>query len=289
VWVDRDGRETPLAVPPDNYVQPRFSPDGKRLAIVSRGDIFVWDFTRPWSTAARLTFDPRIDWYPVWTPDSRRMLFGSWRGGAFSNVYSYDLEAGTTERLTDSPDMQLPTAITTDSDTLILHNFTKSLQTLRLRPGAAPVTLVETPGEERNGQLSPDGRWLAYEGENPSRPGELDVYVRSFPDVERGLWQVTRGGGLYPAWSRRGRELFYVTLDGKMFSVPVEASATTWKVGSAAQLFQGRYAVRDGVLGRNYDPAPDGRFIMLKDLAGDETPHVVLVQNWVAELTRQVR
>jgi serine/threonine-protein kinase len=289
VWVDRDGRETPLAAPPDNYIQPRLSPDGKRLAIVARGDIFVWDFTRPWSTASRLTFDPRIDWYPVWTPDSRQILFGSWRGGAFSNIYSYDLEAGTTERITDTPDMELPTAITADGANLVFHSFTKSLQLLRLHEDAAPRTLVQTPGEERNGELSPDGSWLAYEGENPSNPGELDVYVRPFPDADRGLYQATRGGGLYPAWARTGRELFYVTLDGAMFAVPVEASGTTWKVGSSRQLFQGRYGVRDGGLGRNYDLAPDGRFLMLKNHTGAETPHVVLVQNWVAELTRQVR
>jgi Tol biopolymer transport system component len=276
-------------LPPDNYTYPRFSPDGRRLAIVARGDIFVWDFTRPWSTAARITFDRRIDWYPVWTPDARRILFGSWRGGAFSNIYSYDLDAGTTTRITDSPDMQLPTAITADGATLVFHSFTRSLQALPLRAGAAPVTLVETPGEERNGELSPDGRWLAYEGENPSRPGELDVYVRSFPDVDRGLWQVTRGGGLNPVWARSGRELFYVTLDGSMFAVPVETPASTWKVGSSVQLFRGRYDLRDGTLGRIYDLAPDGRFLMFKNHTSAEAPHVVLVQNWGAELTRQLR
>jgi eukaryotic-like serine/threonine-protein kinase len=289
VWVDRSGGETPLGAPLDHYTHPRLSRDGTRLAIVVRWDIFVWDFTRPWSTASRLTFDPRVDWFPVWTPDSRRILFGSWRGGAFSNIYSYDLEAGTTERLTDSPDMQLPTAITQDAATLVFHSFTHRLEALPVRAGVGPRTLVETLGEERNGELSPDGRWLAYEGESTTRPGELDVYVRSFPDVDRGPWQVTRGGGLYPIWARSGRELFYVTLDGTMMAVPIEASGTSWKVGSATQLFQGRYALREGSLGRLYDVGPDDRFLMLKNQNSEETPHIVLVQNWVAELTRQVR
>jgi serine/threonine-protein kinase len=287
VWVDRGGHETPLAAPAANYQQPRLSPDGQRLAIVSAGDIFVWDLTRPSSTASRMTFDPRIDWYPVWAPDSRRILFGSWRGGGFSNIYAHDLDRGTTDRITNSTDMQLPTGITADGGTLVFHSFTKSLQAWPLRAGAAAVTLVETPLEERNGELSPDGHWLAYEGENPARPGELDVYVRSFPDVDRGLWQVTTGGGLYPIWARSGRELFYLTLDGTMFTVPVEASGSKWKVGSASPLFRGRYSIRDGGLGRNFDVGPDGRFLMLKESA--ELPHIVLVQNWVPELVREAR
>ena len=287
VWVDRGGHETPLGAPPAYYIQPRLSPNGQRLAIVAANDIFVWDFTRPWSTASRLTFDPQIDWYPVWAPDARRILFGSWRDRGFSNIYAHDLDRGTTERITNSPDMQLPTGISADGGTLVFHSFTKSLQALPLRAGAATLTLVETPLEERNGELSPDGRWLAYEGENPARPGELDVYVRSFPDVDRGLWQVTSGGGLYPTWARSGRELFYLTLDGTMFSVPVEASGSTWKVGSASPLFRGRYGIRDGGLGRNYDVGPDDRFLMLKESA--VPPHIVLVQNWIAELTQEVR
>jgi WD40-like Beta Propeller Repeat len=287
VWVDRGGHETPLGAPPAYYLQPRLSPNGQRLAIVAANDIFVWDFTRPWSTASRLTFDPQIDWYPVWAPDSRRILFGSWRDRGFSNIYAHDLDRGTTERITNSPDMQLPTGISADGGTLVFHSFTKSLQALPLRAGAATLTLVETPLEERNGELSPDGRWLAYEGENPARPGELDVYVRSFPDVDRGLWQVTSGGGLYPTWARSGRELFYLTLDGTMFSVPVEASGSTWKVGIASPLFRGRYGIRDGGLGRNYDVGPDDRFLMLKESA--VPPHIVLVQNWIAELTQEER
>ena len=290
VLVDRAGREIPLPLLPDNYTHPRFSPDGERLAIVANGDIFVWDWPRPWSTATRLTFDPAIDWYPVWTPDSRRILFGSWRAGDVSNLYSHDLETGSTERLTESPDMQLPTTSTRDGMTVIFHSLVhtvaglaKRLEALRLPPRAAPVTLVETPFEERNGVLSPDGQWLAYEGENISALGEIDVYVRSFPDVDRGLWQVSRGGGMSPLWARSGRELFYVTIDGTMVSVPVEASGISWKIGSSTPVFRGPYAVREGSLGRLFDVAPDGRFLMLKSESSAEPAHIVLVQNWVAE------
>jgi serine/threonine-protein kinase len=288
VWVDREGRETPLAAPPGSYAHPRLSPDGGRLAIVNAGEIFLWEPSRPWSAAARMTFAPGLDWYPVWTPDSRRILFGSWRGGGFSNLYAHDLERGSTERLTDSPDMQLPTSITRDGGTLVFHSFTRSLQALPLRARAQPITLVETPVEERNGELSPDGRWLAYEGESTTSRGQIDVYVRSFPDVDRGLWQVSRAGGMFPVWARNGRELFYVTLDGTMTAAPVEASGSTWKAGSPVELFRGQYVTREGSLGRLYDVAPNGRFLMLKDESGGNGSHLVVVQNWVTELARQV-
>jgi serine/threonine-protein kinase len=291
VWVDRTGRETPLPVPPGSYRHPRIAPDGGRVALSlwSQGEIYIWEPTRPWSSATRVTFAPARDWFPVWTPDARRLVFGSWRGGGFSNLYALDLESGSTERLTESPDMQLPTAITPDAKTAVFHSFTKSLQALRLERGAEPVTLVESPVEERNAALSPDGRWLAYEAESITVPGRLDIYVRPFPDVNRGLWQVTSDGGTFPLWSRDGRELYYVTLDNAFVAVPVEASATTWRAGTPTILFRREYFVRDGSLGRQYDVAPDGRFLMLKRQAGTEPAHFVIVQNWVAELTRQVR
>jgi serine/threonine-protein kinase len=293
VWVDRQGRETPLRAPPSAYRHPRLSPDGKRLAVdphsAGQGDIYIWEVARPWSSAVRMTVAPGNDWFPVWMPDGRRIVFGSWRAGGFSNIYRLDLDSGMTQRLTNSPDMQLPTSITPDGTTVIFHSFTKSLQALRLDAPGKTVTLVETPAEERNGELSPDGRWLAYEEESASLPGQLDIYVRPFPDVNRAAWQVTTDGGTFPSWSRDGHELFYVALDGTIVAVPVEASATTWKAGSPTKLFRGKYYIREGGLGRQYDIAPDGRFLMLKHETVDETPHFVIVQNWRAELTRQVR
>jgi tRNA A-37 threonylcarbamoyl transferase component Bud32 len=289
VWVDRNARETPLPAPPGIYGHPRLSPDGKRLALTTQGDIYIWEVARTWASAVRMTVAPENDWFPVWAPEGRQIVFGSWRGGAFSNIYRLDIDSGSTERLSDSPDMQVPTSITPDGTTVIFHSFTRSLQALGLDAHLKTVTLVETPVEERNGELSPDGRWLAYEGESTSRPGQLDIYVRSFPAVNRAVWQVTSDGGMFPLWSRDGRELFYIALDGRVIAVPVEASATTWKAGSPTELFRGPYLIREGSLGRQYDVARDGRFLMLKREAVNQPPHLVIVQNWPAELARQVR
>jgi Tol biopolymer transport system component len=256
---------------------------------MGEGDIYVWEMARPWSSAARITTAPGNDWFPVWTPDGRQIVFGSWRGARFSNIYRVDIEAGATERLTDSPDMQLPTSITRDGTMVIFHSFTKSVQALRLDGRHETVTLIETPVEERNGEISPDGRWLAYEAENTSVPGQLNIAIRAFPEVNRGVWQVTTDGGTFPAWSRNGRELFYVAPDGSIAAVSVQPSGTTWRMGTPTKLFRGPYAFREAALGRQYDVAPDGRFLVLKREAVDHSPHLVLVQNWLSDLTRQGR
>ena len=172
VWVDRQGRETALAMPADAYIHPRLSPDDKRLAFIAQQDIHIVDLSRPPATPSRMTFTPGNDWFPVWTPDGARIVFGSWRGGGFSNLYIQQPDRAEAERLTDSGDMQLPTAISPDGATIVFHSFTKSLQALPLQSSREPVTLVESPVEERNGARSADGHWLAYEAESPSNPGQ---------------------------------------------------------------------------------------------------------------------
>jgi serine/threonine-protein kinase len=292
VWVDRQHRETPIDAPVGNYRHPRLSPDGRRLAVVADGDIVIWDIERPWAAASRMTFDAATDWFPVWTPDGKRIIFGSWRGGRFSNLFIQEPGRADATRLTDSPDMQLPTSITPDGSTLVFHSFTQRLEALRLNANgnARQFALVETPQEERNGVVSPDGRWLAYEGESSTRAGQLDIYVRPFPDVQRSLWQMTTEGGFYPAWSTKGRELFYLKPDGTLVVIPVENAGNTWRAGTPVDLFRGPYLFQgDGSLGRQYDAAPDGqRFILLKNVRDAAAPHFVIVQHWLEELKRQV-
>src|SRR5258707_1166321 len=123
--------------------------------------------------------------------------------------------------------------------------------------GTRRVTpLLQTKFDERNGIVSPDGRWLAYESNSS---GSFEIYVRPFPNVGGGQWQVSTAGGRQPLWARSGKELFYVAVDGALLRVPVEASGATWNAGTPMKLLGGRYYTGPGSAGagRAYDVSAD--------------------------------
>jgi len=108
---------------------------------------------------------------------------------------------------------------------------------LRLDAGRRAQPLVQTPFSELNGEISPDGRWVAYQSNESGRP---EVYARPFPDVNSGRWQISTDGGMRPLWARNGRELFYLTSTGGVMSVAVE-EGSGFTVGRPTKLFEGRY------------------------------------------------
>jgi serine/threonine-protein kinase len=161
---------------------------------------------------------------------------------------------------------------------------------LRLDNTHAVTPLVQTPFSERNGEVSPDGRWLAYDANNNS--GRFEVYVRPFQDVSSGLWQVSTEGGTRPLWAQNGQELFYLTATGALMRVGV-ARGPTWAATAPKKLFDGHYSAAAFHSGRTYDVSPDGRrFLMVKDGAAADahaTPaSMVIVLNWLDELKRRV-
>ena len=134
---------------------------------------------------------------------------------------------------------------------------------------------------------SPDGRYLAYAS---NEAGQFQIYVRPFPDVETGKWQVSTDGGLRPAWSRNGRELFY-TKGSTLIAVPLQTAGSTFAWGNSVKLFDRPYAAP--ALERYYDVSPDGkRFLMIKESSpGDTittTANMVVVLNWIEELKNRM-
>ncbi len=114
VWVDRQGRETPIPAPPRRYVYPRLSPDGKRVAVVAveqDADVWVWDLDS--ATLTRATFDAGIDHSPVWAPDGLRLIFSSERAG-IRNLYRQASTPGAVERLTESARWQHSSGVSPD-------------------------------------------------------------------------------------------------------------------------------------------------------------------------------
>ena len=120
-WVDREGREEPLAAEPRTYIYPRISPDGSRVALDVRDqerDIWIWDFAR--ETLTRLTFGPGPDYYPVWTPDGEHVAFSSGREGTLNLFLRAADGTGAVNRLTESPNVQYPYAFSSDGQRLVI-------------------------------------------------------------------------------------------------------------------------------------------------------------------------
>jgi len=294
VWVDRQGREEPIPAPLRAYAYPRVSPDGTQLALDIIGqnrDIWVWNFAR--RTLTRLTFDPATDGGPLWTPDGRRLIFTSGRAGALNLFWQAADGTGEPERLTDSPNSQFATAISSDGSRLVVRDggagTTSDLMLVPLQGARTAQRLIASMGAQDNGVIAPDGQWLAFES---AISGRFEIYVRPFPNVDTGQWQVSTLGGTEPLWAPDGRELFYRALDGALMRVPIERDVA-FRAGTPAQLVRsGYFAGGPGITQRTYDISPDGRrFVMIKEgnAAGrDDGPQLIVVMNWFEELNRRV-
>jgi Tol biopolymer transport system component len=288
VWVDRTGKEEPVDTPPRAYHHPRLSPDGTRVAVWcsdQEDDIWIAHLAR--ATLTRLTLDPSPDRFPVWTLDSRRIIFTSSRGGALNLWWQAADGSDAAERLTTSSNNQFPTAITPDGTAVLfseqMPTVTNDLMQLALSGTRGVMPLLRTKFEKFNAIVSPDGRWLAYDSNGS---GSFEVYVRPFPNTATGQSQVSTAGGTRPVWARNGKELFYIGADGALMRVPVEASGTKWNAVTPTKLFEGRY-YNAGTSGRNYDVSPDGeRFLMIKLSGTDAGSALIVVQHWDEELKR---
>jgi eukaryotic-like serine/threonine-protein kinase len=301
VWVDRNGREDPVPAPPRSYVYPRLSPDGSKVALDVRDqqlDIWIWDLAR--QTLTRLTFDPGEDEFPVWSPDGKRIAFSTTRNGGstfLTNLFWVAADGtGQVEQLARGEHQAFPGSFSPDATRVVVagsgtdNNDDIGVVTVTANGGGAKTQvqpLLHTSFSERNPHLSPDGHWMVYESDES---GQNEIYVRPFPDVDSGRWQVSAGGGVQPVWARSGRELFYRNGPALM-AVPIQTSPV-FSAGKPTMLFQGLYLAGPG--GPTYDVSPDGRrFLMVKQ--GSNSPigagmpfRFVIVENWIEELKRLV-
>jgi serine/threonine-protein kinase len=291
VWMDRQGRETAIPAPPRMYAHPRVSPDGKRGAAFIADqelDVWLWDPVRP--TLTRVTSGPGVDSYPQWTRDGHRLIFSSQRTGVMNLFWQAADGADGVERLTESSHAQTASGITPDGGSLIFTEVgtTTGEDVMRMMlDGTRSVTpLVHSGFAERNGVVSPDGRWLAYEADDS---GRFEIFVRPFPNVNSARWQLSNDGGTRPLWSPRGHELFYVAATGAIMRVGLTPGAS-WTPTTPEVLVKPGYVTQMGNPGRTYDISRDGlRLLLIKDgMVGtaSASTSIIVVLNWVEELKR---
>ena len=289
VWIDRAGRETPVNVDPGPFVRVSLSGDGRlALALDEDGNQDIWIADSVRGTMTRLTFEPTIETMPIWSPDGRFVTFRSEREGP--GVFRRDAQGtGTVERLTttDGP-IHSPYSWTPDGRTLLVAVF-RSFRNQAIGSVTPPDTtvriLLDGDYAQLNPQVSPDGRWLAYQSDET---GRFEVYVRPYPDVNAGRWLVSTTGGTAPRWSGDGRELFYY--DGEaLVRVSIAATGPSLAHGRPARLFP--LKPFGGRLGPHFDVAPDGqRFLVLMPgtIEAPRNASLVLVQNWAQALTTRL-
>jgi serine/threonine-protein kinase len=294
VWVDRNGREEPIGAPPRGYAAARVSPDGTKLAVEARdedNDIWVWDLAR--SNLQRITFDPSVDQAALWSADGRQIIFASSRTGA-PNLYRRAADGtGTDERLTNSSNPQFPTSVAPGGGVVgfevdagpDLALFASSNAAQSGSPWSSRI-LLKAPGADVAGEVSPDGHYIAYQSNESTRN---EIYVRPFPELSAGRWQVSTNGGTRPVWARNGRELFFLTLDARpmLMSVATDTRGSQFVPGNPTKVFDAVYATPTGA--RAFDVSPDGRrFVMVKESAAPEehstSPSLIVVEHWIEEL-----
>jgi serine/threonine-protein kinase len=292
-WMTRDGKTSALRAGKADWLNPRFSPDGQKLALaISDGkqlDIWVYEWAR--DTMTQLTFDPGEDGFPVWTPDGRHIVFASDRAKAgVTNLYWVNADGtGEVTRLTDSPERQIATswhpsgkflaffanrgATGTDLQILPMQGDAREGWT----PGK-PTVFLSTPAGEVFPMFSPDGRWIAYFS-TEAGGGLFDVYVRPFPGPG-GKWRVSTEGGAWPHWSATARELLFTNQTKVMFA-PYAVVGDSFRADKpqvwSPTSFRG--------LGNNYpyDLHPDGKrlaIIAAQEQTGVAQDKVVFVFNF---------
>jgi len=288
VWVGRNGTEQPSDAPPHNYVYPRLSPDGRRLAVVlaEQGNQ-IWQYDLARDTLTRLTFQGSFNLLGPWTPDGKQIAFSSNKEGALNIFWQLADGSGGLERLATSEFVQVPESWSPDRQLLAFTEINpvtgRDIWVLQMSDGKAQPFL-RSPFNEWNPRFSPDGRWIAYDSDES---GRSEVYVQPYPGPG-GKWQASRDGGTEPVWNRNGRELFYRT-GNKIMTVEI-TTQPNFALGNPRMLFEGLYEPSVGA-SSNYDVSPDGqRFLMVKQNEQAQTAptQINVVLNWFEELKQKV-
>jgi Tol biopolymer transport system component/predicted Ser/Thr protein kinase len=297
VWVSRTGAEQPVAAPAHAYLNPRLSPDGRRVAVgITEPESQIWLYDLSRETLTRLTFEGNTNGYPAWTPDGKRIAFASTKEGPQNLFWQLADGSGGLERLTTSEYSHTPNSFSPDGQLLAFHEVNptteRDIWVLRMgdpSAGSGQVRkaqpFLRTPFTESAPRFSPNGRWLAYISDES---GHFEIYVQPYPGPG-GKWQISTEGGTEPVWNPNGRELFYRSGD-KMMAVDI-ATQPSFAAGKPRVLFEGQYVPTPATL-PNYDVSPDGqRFLMMlmpSEQAQAAPTQINVVLNWFEELKQKV-
>jgi eukaryotic-like serine/threonine-protein kinase len=286
-WFDRSGKSAGTVGMPGTSNNVRLSPDGRRVAADQtdpdgrRTDIWIHEPAREATT--RLTFDPSYHSAAIWSPDGKQIVFGSNRRLGIPLYLKNANGSGSEEEVANlGAGAQVHPWDWSRDGKYILVRKNNELWYLTW-PERITKPLLQTKWTVRNAQFSPDGRWVAYAS---NETGSMEIYVSPFPNAS-GKWQVSSGGGQEPKWRQDGKELFYISAEGKMMAVAVKTGAS-FEASSPVVLFQTRR--RQPVSAQDvfsYDASGDGqRFLINTKVDEANAAPLSVLLNWASEIEK---
>jgi serine/threonine-protein kinase len=289
VWRGRDGSRELIEAPVAGYVNPRLSPDGKRVAAQVEGaaTFDVWTYLFEQQTLTRLTFEGD-NLFPAWSRDGKRLAFASVRNNALMSAYVKAADgSGVAERILDADAVGagqvMPREWVPAGDDLLMTFTNENGANVMVLPdhGGEPRVVLETPANEGSPAVSPNGRWMAYTSDEA---GDFQVFVRAFPGPG-GKWQISTTGGVQPRWSPDGKELFYRS-STSLFAVQVLENGGGFRAGRPVELLDDLSGTTSDY---DYDVLDSGRFLFVETVGQDEAPAgVTVVTDWFDELRRKL-
>jgi serine/threonine-protein kinase len=303
VWVSGAGDVTPISegerfsLSSVGNLGWRLSPDGRRIAfrrtVDDNDDIWIKEL--PDGPRSRFTSGEEVDAVPTWTPDGRSIV---WRKGNVGQgqAWSQPVDGSRPPQLVFDEFNVAKAVWSPDGEWLVIRKAgvvgdERARDILALRPGidSAAIPLVAHPDFwEQAPAVSRDGRWLAY---SSNETGRHEIFVRPFPDVDGGKWQVSTGGGVVPVWAHSGRELFFADPSTREIrAAPFTPGVPAFQAGPVRTVFEMPPDIHFAPSGNMdfYDVAPgDDRFLMAREVGtGGGRPGLILVQNFLEELAR---
>ncbi len=281
-WMDRSGKELGRIGSPAIMANPTLSPDDTRVAIdisdQKANNVDLWIESTTGADNSRFTFDPAEEVVGVWSRDGRTVAFRSDDDGSSLYLKAANGLEREAKRFTVPRDDLIPNSWSLDDREILFTRQGTSGEHLELLPvaGGEPTRFLTGKASETNGQISADGKWVAYAS---NESGNWEVYVTSFPGAA-GKWQVSRGGGTEPRWRGDGKEIFYIAPDGMLMAVPVSGE-NIFATGTPLPLFQihGRAPISSTDV-FTYDVAKDGkRFLVNRYVKPEHVPPLTILLN----------